>query len=519
MKKVVTNALLSATFFAAFSTQSNAKEINSILPENLETSTETKISNKIDVEHFLQNNATSVLNTNKTKTESINKNAFKQYKVINSSVDSTGVKHYELKPKINHILANDSTIKVHVNSDGNVSLINGHIHRQHIDVNNTVKLSSSQAEKLAFKAIGKKSNDVTNIDGFKVVSKNKLDVNSKKERYIYNIELNYISPKPAHWQIQVDASTGEILKKQNVIEHALEKGSGIGVNGDKKSPLNVSSNNGQYTLNDTTTDAHINTESANGTTDQFSPIINDSKYFDKKQQRPGVDAHYYAKAVYDYYLNTHDRNSYDDNAADINSVVHFDKNYNNAAWTGQYMVYGYGDGQTFNPLSGAKDIVAHELTHAVTERTANLEYVNQSGALNESFSDVFGYFIDPDNWLMGEDVYTPNQDGDALRSLKDPEKYDQPAHMDQFYTGDEDNGGVHINSGIPNKAAYLTIQSIGKEKAEQIYYLALTQYLTSNAEFSDAKIALKQAADELYGHNSNESQSVAQAWTKVGVGS
>ena len=91
--------------------------------------------------------------------------------------------------------------------------------------------------------------------------------------------------------------------------------------------------------------------------------------------------------------------------------------------------------------------------------------------------------------------------------------------MDQFYTGAEDNGGVHINSGIPNKAAYLTIQSIGKEKAEQIYYLALTQYLTSNAEFSDAKIALKQAADELYGHNSNESQSVAQAWTKVGVGS
>src|SRR5699024_8759221 len=233
----------------------------------------------------------------------------------------------------------------------------------------------------------------------------------------------------------------------------------------------------------------------------------------------GVDAHYYAKAVYDYYLNTHDRNSYDDNAADINSVVHFDKNYNNAAWTGQYMVYGDGDGQTFNPLSGAKDIVAHELTHAVTERTANLEYVNQSGALNESFSDVFGYFIDPDNWMMGEDVYTPNQDGDALRSLKDPEKYDQPAHMDQFYTGAEDNGGVHINSGMPNKAAYLTIQSIGKEKAEQIYYLALTQYLTSNAEFSDAKIALKQAADELYGHNSNESQSVAQAWTKVGVGS
>ncbi|MFH4908784.1 M4 family metallopeptidase [Staphylococcus cohnii] len=518
MKKVVTNTLLSATFFAAISTQSNAKELNSIIPERLESSTETEISNKIDVENYLQNNATSMLNNNnKTKTESINKNAFKQYKVINSNTDSTGVSHYELKPKINNVLADDSTIKVHVNRDGKVSLINGHIHRQHIDVKNKVNISSSQAEKLAFKAIGKKSNDVANIDGFKIVSKNKLDINSEKERFIHNIELNYVSPKLAHWQIQVDASTGEILKKQNVIEHASEEGSGIGVNGDKKSPLNVSSNGGQYTLNDTTTDAHINTKSADETIDRFSPITHDSKHFDEKQQRPGVDAHYYAKAVYDYYLNTHGRNSYDGNAADINSVVHFDKNYNNAAWTGQYMVYGDGDGQTFNPLSGAKDIVAHELTHAVTERTANLEYANQSGALNESFSDVFGYFIDPDNWLMGEDVYTPKQDGDALRSLKNPEKYDQPAHMDQFYTGSEDNGGVHINSGIPNKAAYLTIQSIGKDKAEQIYYLALTQYLTSNAEFSDAKIALKQASDELYGHDSTESKSIDQAWTNVGV--
>src|SRR5699024_548425 len=131
----------------------------------------------------------------------------------------------------------------------------------------------------------------------------------------------------------------------------------------------------------------------------------------------------------------------------------------------------------------------------------------------------FGYFIDPDNWMMGVDVYTPNQDGDDLRSLKDPEKYDQPAHMDKFYTCADDKGGIHINSSITYNDTYLTIQSIGKEKAEQIYYLELTQYWTSNAEFSDAKIALKQAADELYGHNSNESQSVAQAWTKVGVGS
>lgn len=181
------------------------------------------------------------------------------------------------------------------------------------------------------------------------------------------------------------------------------------------------------------------------------------------------------------------------------------------------MIYGDGDGQTFKALSGANDIIAHELTHAVTERTSNLKYQDQSGALNESFSDVFGYFVDPDDWLMGEDVYTPGTEGDGLRSLKDPERYNQPAHMYQYQSGSQDNGGVHTNSGIPNKAAYLTINEIGKDKAEQIYYLALTQYLTQNSEFSDAKTALKEAANKLYGDNSAEADAIDKAWTEVGV--
>lgn len=518
MKKAITSTLLSATLFTSTSAFSFAKETNSVVPEQLESSDSTHISNHTDVENYLQNNASSIINRNqKTKNESISKNAFKQYKVINKNVDTTGASHYELKPKINNILANDSTIKVHVNQQGNVSLINGHIHRQHIDIKNEANISPSKAENLAFQAIGKQKNEVKNLKGYKIVTQNQLDINSEKGKLIHNIELNYLSPKAAHWKIQVDASTGEIIKKQNLIKHATAEGSGTGVNGDKKSPLYLSNDNGQYSLNDTSKDTHIETKTANETTDQFSPITHDSNNFDKDIQRAGVDAHFYANEVYDYYLDKYDRESYDNKGANINSVVHYDKNYNNAAWTGQYMIYGDGDGKTFNPLSGAKDIVGHELTHAVTEETANLEYTNQSGALNESFSDVFGYFIDPDNWLMGEDVYTPNQDGDALRSLQNPEKYDQPAHMNQFYTGTDDNGGVHINSGIPNKAAYLTIQSIGKDKAEQIYYLALTQYLSSNAEFTDAKIALKQAANELYGKNGNESKAIEQAWNDVGV--
>lgn len=131
------------------------------------------------------------------------------------------------------------------------------------------------------------------------------------------------------------------------------------------------------------------------------------------------------------------------------------------------MVYGDGDGTTFTSLSGALDVVAHELTHAVTERTAGLQYQNQSGALNESFSDVFGYFLDPTDYLLGEDIYTPGVSGDALRSLSNPTQYGQPAHMSNYVNTTSDNGGVHTNSGIPNKAAYNTISSIGKAKAEK----------------------------------------------------
>jgi len=518
MKKILSTTLLSCSLLAFTTSYANAQESNSIKPESLESSNIPIINDNADVEQFLQNNAQSLVNqSSKEKKETINKSAYKQYSVIDKQKDKTGVTHYELKPKINNITAEGSTIKVHVNKKGKVTLINGSVDKPNIKAENETKLSTANAENMAFEAIGKSKNEVKNIKSYPVVSKNNLDVNVDKKRLMYNIELNYISPKPAHWKIQIDATTGEVLQKQNVLKKATIEGSGTGVNGDIKQPLNITKSNDTYSLLDNSQNAVIETRTANETTNAYTPIINDTSNFNKEEHRAGVDAHYYAKEVYNYFLNKHDRNSYDNNGGDIDSVVHYDKSFNNAAWTGQYMIYGDGDGQTFNALSGAKDIVAHELTHAVTERTAGLEYSHQSGALNESFSDVFGYFIDSDDWLLGEDVYTPNKEGDALRSLKDPEQYNQPAHMDHYLQGTQDSGGVHTNSGIPNKAAYLTINSIGKEKAEQIYYLALTQYLTPNAQFSDAKAALKEAADHLYGKNSDASKAIKKAWKDVGV--
>lgn len=444
---------------------------------------------------------------------------YDQYEVVDVEKDDLNYTHYTLKPKADNAYAANKVVKVHVDDKQKVVLVNGDLNAKKLSPKNNKKLSKNQAINKAFKAIKQDQNKVKNINNAKTVNNISYGVNDDGTKLIYAVDIAYVSPEAARWKIEVDAETGDVLKKQNILAEAAATGSGIGVNGDTKSPLNISTITGGYTLTDVTHTGKINTYDARNGTSSLYTINNATKTFTTTAQRAAVDAHYYADQVYDYYLNTHNRNSYDGKGAPINSVVHYSRNYNNAFWNGQYMVYGDGDGRTFTALSGANDVIAHELTHAVTETTANLAYENQPGALNESFSDVFGYFVDPEDWLMGEDVYTPGVAGDALRSLSNPTLYGQPAHMNQYQnlpnTEDGDWGGVHINSGIPNKAAYNTVQAIGKAKAEKIYYRALTQYLTANAQFVDAKKALMQSANDLYG--STEAQAVTSAWNSVGV--
>ena len=230
------------------------------------------------------------------------------------------------------------------------------------------------------------------------------------------------------------------------------------------------------------------------------------------------------------------RDSIDGKGMPLQSTAHFGTNFNNAYWDGQHMTYGDGDGKVFSPLSGALDVVAHEMTHGVTERTSGLRYANQPGALNESWSDVFGELIEQwherpktfnsvegarqGDWLIGEDVFTPGKPGDALRSLKNPGtayKGDpQPATMADYRKMTDDNGGVHINSGIPNKAAYEVAIRLGGEKTAKIWYKAMTDYLRDNAQFSDAANATLSAARDLF-HDGSEVQAVRDAWTSVGL--
>ncbi|WJP97501.1 M4 family metallopeptidase [Macrococcus bovicus] len=445
------------------------------------------------------------------------KKSYNQYVIVSADKDSLGFTHYTLKPKANGKFAINSEVKVHVDANGNVVMVNGDLDQSTLAPTNTQQLTQVQAIQKAYAAVGVSPEAVSNM-GRKVVNKVETVINPDKNKIVYNIQLIYLTPEAANWLIQIDAETGAVISKQNLIKDVATTGTGTGVSGTSKT-INLNFNRGIYSLTDFTHSGLIETYDAKNTTSTYSLMTDRDKYFTAQTQRAGVDAHYNADVVYDYYKARFNRNSYDNAGSPIYSIVHFGVNYNNAFWNGQVMVYGDGDGSTFKALSGANDVVAHELTHAVTDSAVGFAYENQSGALSESFSDIFAYFVDSGDFLIGEDVYTPNVAGDGLRSLSNPTLYNQPAHMNNYRylpnTEAGDYGGVHYNSGIPNKAFYNTVTQLGKVKSEQIYYRALTQYLTSNATFSDARAALIQSATDLYG--TADAQVVGSAWDQIGV--
>ena len=223
-----------------------------------------------------------------------------------------------------------------------------------------------------------------------------------------------------------------------------------------------------------------------------------------------ISAHYNAGLSYQYFNDKFNRNAIDDNGGNIISIINVsDESGNsmgNAFWNGAAMFYGNGD-SAFLPLGRGLDVAGHELSHGVIQNTANLEYQGESGALNESFADVFGAMIDRDDWLIGEDVVrTAAFPSGALRSLSDPHNGAstndfnsgwQPRHYSERFTGSADNGGVHINSGIPNYAFFLFASDVGKEMAENVYYRALTTYLSRSSQFRDCRAAVVQAATDI----------------------
>ncbi|BAY31241.1 peptidase M4, thermolysin [Nostoc carneum NIES-2107] len=256
-------------------------------------------------------------------------------------------------------------------------------------------------------------------------------------------------------------------------------------------------------------------------------------------QDPAVNEAYDAAgATFDFYKEIYKRNSIDDRGLRLDSTVHYSQNYDNAFWDGNQMVYGDGDGQIFTRFTKSIDVIAHELTHGITQYEAALIYQNQPGALNESMSDVFGSLVkqrvlnhtaDQADWIIGAGLFMPGVKGVGIRSMKAPgTAYDdpvlgkdpQPAHLKDLYKGTEDNGGVHINSGIPNHAFYLAAVEIGGyawEKAGKIWYITLRDRLRPRSNFAKAAHHTISVAGELYGHGSKEQNAVRHAWKQVGV--
>jgi Zn-dependent metalloprotease len=241
--------------------------------------------------------------------------------------------------------------------------------------------------------------------------------------------------------------------------------------------------------------------------------------------------------TYQLYADEYERDSIDDQGMRLIATVHYDENYDNAFWDGTQMVFGDGDGELFNRFTIALDIIGHELSHGVVEDEAGLIYWRQSGALNESIADVFGSLVkqyaaqetaEAADWLIGEGLFTDNVNGVALRSMKAPgTAYDdpvlgkdpQPATMDGYVITSADNGGVHINSGIPNHAFYLAAVELGGyawEKAGRIWYEALlSPRMFPRMGFRGFSLLTSLTAAQLYGPGSPEARAVGSAWSAV----
>jgi Zn-dependent metalloprotease len=244
-------------------------------------------------------------------------------------------------------------------------------------------------------------------------------------------------------------------------------------------------------------------------------------------------------ATYDFFWQVLRRHSIDDRGLPLEATVHFGRQYDNAFWNGNQMVFGDGDGDLFNRFTIALDVIAHELTHGVTELEAALSYSYESGALNESLSDVFGVLVkqhslkqtaDKADWLIGAGLFTKKVKGKALRSMSAPgTAYDdpvlgkdpQPDNYADFVRTQADNGGVHINSGIPNRAFHLVAVRLGGyawEEAGRIWYETLRDRdLRPNATFLQFAQLTARNAVRLFGQNSTQAAAVNAAWAEVGV--
>lgn len=339
-------------------------------------------------------------------------------------------------------------------------------------------------------------------------------------------------------EVYINAKTGEFIKENNLIHNTNTPASGTTLyNGPQNFTADQSGTT--YRLRQTASGGGVQTYTLkNGT---FYFLASDITSTDRNiwSDATAIQAHWGAEQTWSFYFNTFNRNSFNNAGAVIKSYVHYSKNYVNAFWDGSRMTYGDGDlTQGYRPLVSI-DICGHEISHGVTTYEANLTYSNESGALNESFSDIFGECIEKyasiigyHDWMMSCDIGVSGCG--AFRSMMDPNQYGDPDTYKgtNWYSGTSDNGGVHTNSGVQNKWFFIltdgesgtndngysyNVTGIGIDKAAQIAYRNLTVYLTASSNYSVARAGAIQSAIDLYGSSSAEVIATTEAWNAVGV--
>jgi bacillolysin len=382
---------------------------------------------------------------------------------------------------------------------------------------------------------------------------------SKQPVLAWKFNVYATEPVSRAW-IYVDAHSGQVILQDAIIKHTAATATFATAYSGTRSLANETVTAGSYRLRETTRGLGIETyNSRKGNSYTASVDFTDAdnnwtaaEYNNANYDNVAGDAHFGAQCTYDYWAAVHGRNSYDNAGAKIKSYVHFDDvpggaGFENAYWNGSVMTYGDG-ASYFKPLT-SMDVCGHEIGHAVCEKTANLAYENESGGMNEGFSDIWGACVEAravttysltgkSTWLIGEEIMKA---GGALRSMSNPNTYQQPDTYQGTYwaatttnpTEANDYGGVHTNSGVLNYWFYLlsqggsgtndkgnafTVTGITMDKAAKIAFRTESVYLSANSTYANARTAAIQAATDLYGAASAEVIATTNAWYAVGVG-
>ncbi|MFN6964056.1 MAG: M4 family metallopeptidase [Pyrinomonadaceae bacterium] len=471
-------------------------------------------------------------------------------------VDETG-SHVRFSQLINGIRVYGGDLITHQSVSGKFASTTGELYRGEVPPS-IASFDFTQAEAFAAREMW----DATSVSaelvyypqGVKLVLAYMVDIS--------NTDRNTNDPRRE--MVVLDAFTGEVIDRWNNLQTASALGTGYGFYAGQVTNFAIDNTSGTYYMFDVPNNGKT-TDYANkscpvtgcrstGTVFSSSDNIFGTNGALSDRQSIGVDAHYFAALTLSYYLNTFGRNGID-NANNKNlkfgymvSRTHYGNSYNNAYWDGASMTYGDGDGTTYRPFD-ALDVVGHEMTHGITERTSNLQYSNESGAANESFSDIFGVTIEwkagtltgaggtsyPADWWIGEDLYYSNNPSNPTRGIRNMANTHQegdPDHYSERYTGTGDNGGVHTNSGIQNFLFYMLAQAdgtftphhlggggtgIGLDAAAAVAYDADTKYCRSTDTYAKVAGAWVSAAKARFGAGSVQANRVYSAWQTVGV--